>query len=104
MKAWNTWERVLLVLLVLLLVVFGVTQPGFISPQTLADSTFTYSEKGVLALALSNGLKLGDLAHLAHLALPQPSAAAALIDLADQFHAQRKPPDGWRTRLPRLSR
>ena len=56
---------------------------------------------GVLALALSNGLKLGELAHLA---LPQPSAAAALIDLADQFHAQRKPPDGWRTRLPRLSR
>ena len=56
---------------------------------------------GVLALALPNGLKLGELSHLA---LPQPSAAAALIDLADQFHAQRKPPDGWRTRLPRLSR
>jgi rhamnose transport system permease protein len=53
MKAWNTWERVLLALLVLLLVVFGVTQPGFLSADTLADSTFNFSEKGILALALA---------------------------------------------------
>jgi len=53
MKAWNTWERVLLALLVLLLVVFGVTQPGFMSPDALADSTFNFSEKGILALALA---------------------------------------------------
>ena len=53
MKAWNTWERVLLGLLVLLLVVFGYTQPGFMSPDALADSTFNFSEKGVLALALA---------------------------------------------------
>jgi len=53
MKAWNTWERVLLALLVLLLVVFGVTQPGFLSADALADSTFNFSEKGILALALA---------------------------------------------------
>nr|WP_315426545.1 ABC transporter permease [uncultured Albidiferax sp.] len=53
MKAWNTWERVLLGLLVLLLLVFGYTQPGFMSPDALADSTFNFSEKGILALALA---------------------------------------------------
>ena len=54
MKAWNTWERVLLGLLVLLLlVVFGYAQPGFMSPDALADSTFNFSEKGILALALA---------------------------------------------------
>ena len=41
MKAWNTWERVLLALLVLLLVVFGFAQPGFMSVDTLADSTYS---------------------------------------------------------------
>lgn len=61
MKAWNNWEQVLLALLVLLLVVFGVTQPGFISPQTLADSTFNYSEKGVLALALALLIVCGEI-------------------------------------------
>jgi rhamnose transport system permease protein len=44
---------VLLALLVLLLVVFGVTQPGFLSADALADSTFNFSEKGILALALA---------------------------------------------------
>lgn len=53
MKAWNTWERVLLALLVLLLVVFGMAQPGFMTPDALADSTFNFSEKGILALALA---------------------------------------------------
>ncbi|MDT7513546.1 ABC transporter permease [Rhodoferax mekongensis] len=53
MKAWNTWERVLLALLVLLLAVFGFAQPGFMAPDALADSTFNFSEKGILALALA---------------------------------------------------
>ncbi len=53
MKAWNTWERVLLVLLGLLLAYFGLTQVGFMSVETLADSTFNFSEKGILALALA---------------------------------------------------
>ncbi|MEO5797680.1 MAG: ABC transporter permease [Rhodoferax sp.] len=53
MKAWNTWERVLLALLVLLLAGFGWAQPGFMSVDALADSTFNFSEKGLLALALA---------------------------------------------------
>jgi len=53
MKAWNTWERVLLALLVVLLIVFGTSQPGFMSADTLADSTFNFSEKGLLALAIA---------------------------------------------------
>ena len=53
MKAWNTWERVLLALLVLLLAGFGWAQPGFMSVDALADSTFNFSEKGILALALA---------------------------------------------------
>jgi rhamnose transport system permease protein len=53
MRAWNTWERVLLALLALLLVVFGFAQPGFMTPDALADSTFNFSEKGILALALA---------------------------------------------------
>jgi rhamnose transport system permease protein len=61
MKAWNTWERVLLALLVLLLVVFGLTQPGFLSPYALADSTFNFSEKGILALALALLIVTGEI-------------------------------------------
>ena len=53
MKAWNIWERVLLALLVLLLAGFGWAQPGFMSVDALADSTFNFSEKGILALALA---------------------------------------------------
>lgn len=53
MKAWNAWERVLLALLVVLLVFFGAIQPGFLTPDALADSTFNFSEKGILALALA---------------------------------------------------
>jgi rhamnose transport system permease protein len=61
MKAWNTWERVLLALLVVLLVVFGLTQPGFLSPYALADSTFNFSEKGILALALALLIVTGEI-------------------------------------------
>ena len=61
MKAWNTWERVLLGLLVLLVVVFGITQPGFLSPYAIADSTFNFSEKGILALALALLIVTGEI-------------------------------------------
>jgi rhamnose transport system permease protein len=61
MKAWNTWERVLLALLVLLLVVFGMAQPGFLSPYAMADSTFNFSEKGILALALALLIVTGEI-------------------------------------------
>ncbi|NBX04543.1 MAG: ABC transporter permease [Betaproteobacteria bacterium] len=71
MKAWNTWERVLLVLLVVLLVLFGILQPGFMSVETLADSTFNFSEKGLLALAMALLIVCGeiDLSIAASLAL-----------------------------------
>jgi rhamnose transport system permease protein len=52
---------VLLGLLVLLLVVFGVLQPGFMTPDALADSTFNFSEKGVLALALALLIVTGEI-------------------------------------------
>lgn len=61
MKAWNTWERVLLGLLVLLVVVFGTIQPGFLSPYAIADSTFNFSEKGILALALALLIVTGEI-------------------------------------------
>ena len=61
MKAWNIWERVLLALLVLLLIVFGFTQPGFMSVDTLADSTFNFSEKGLLALAIALLIVCGEI-------------------------------------------
>ena len=61
MKAWNTWERVLLALLVLLLIVFGISQPGFMSADTLADSTFNFSEKGLLALAIALLIVCGEI-------------------------------------------
>ena len=43
----------MLALLALLLLVFGFAQPGFMTPDALADSTFNFSEKGILALALA---------------------------------------------------
>jgi len=54
----------------------------------------------VLALAMARGLPL---AALGRLALPQPSAAASLIDLADQSLAEQKPA-GLTRRLARLWR
>ena len=53
MKAFDTWEKVLLALLGLLAIVFGSTLPGFLSAGALADSSTNYSEKGLLALAMA---------------------------------------------------
>ena len=61
MKAWGSWETVLLGLLVLLLLVFGFTQTGFFSVDTLADSTFNFSEKGLLALAIALLIVCGEI-------------------------------------------
>ncbi len=61
MKAWNTWEKLLLALLVLLLIGFSIFQPGFMSPYALADSTFNFSEKGILALALALLIVTGEI-------------------------------------------
>lgn len=53
MKAFDTWEKVLLALLALLVLAFGTTLPGFFSAGALADSSTNYSEKGLLALAMA---------------------------------------------------
>lgn len=54
----------------------------------------------LVAVAMGQGLALADLGRLA---LPQPSPAVALVDLASQHLAQQKP-GGWTRRLPRLGR
>ncbi|ABM57870.1 ABC transporter permease [Verminephrobacter eiseniae] len=61
MTVWGLWERVLLALLVLLLVLFGSLQPGFINAENLADSSFNFSEKGLLALALALLIVCGEI-------------------------------------------
>jgi rhamnose transport system permease protein len=41
--------------------VFGISQPGFMSADTLADSTFNFSEKGLLALAMALLIVCGEI-------------------------------------------
>jgi rhamnose transport system permease protein len=80
MKAWGPWEFVLMGLLLLLLLVFGSLQEGFLSADTLADSTFNFSEKGLLALAMALLIVSGeiDLSIAAILALCSLSMGFAL--------------------------
>ncbi|WP_457329682.1 ABC transporter permease [Rhizobacter sp. P5_C2] len=60
-KAFGLWERMLLALLVLLLAGFGFGIDGFMSPYALADSTFNFSEKGLLALAMALLIMAGEI-------------------------------------------
>ena len=53
MKAFDTWEKVLLALLAALVIAFGLALPGFLDAGALADSSTNYSEKGLLALAMA---------------------------------------------------
>ena len=53
MKAIDTWERVLLGLIVLVYAAFGTTIDGFLSPFAISDSTYNFSEKGLVALAMT---------------------------------------------------
>ena len=61
MKAFDTWERVLLALLALLLIGFGFLLPGFMSPYAIADSTFNFSEKGIIALGMALLIVAGEI-------------------------------------------
>lgn len=54
----------------------------------------------MLALAMASGIRLADLGRLA---LPEPSPAAALLDLASQ-HLAQQPRAGWAQRLPGVGR
>jgi rhamnose transport system permease protein len=60
-KAFGLWERMLLALLVLLLAGFGLGIDGFMSPYALADSTFNFSEKGLLALSMALLIMAGEI-------------------------------------------
>ena len=53
MKALDTWERVLLALIALVYLAFGLGIEGFLSPYALADSTYNFSEKALIALAMA---------------------------------------------------
>ena len=53
MKAIDTWERVLIGLIVLVYVVFGLGIHGFLAPYAIADSTTNMSEKGIIALGMA---------------------------------------------------
>jgi rhamnose transport system permease protein len=53
MKAFDTWERVLVALVVLVYLGFGTGIDGFLSPYALADSTTNMSEKALIALAMA---------------------------------------------------
>ncbi len=61
MKALDTWERVLIALVVLLYLGFGLGIEGFFSPYALADSTTNFSEKALIALAMALLVVVGEI-------------------------------------------
>ncbi len=61
MKALDTWERVLIALVVLLYLGFGFGIEGFFSPYALADSTTNFSEKALIALAMALLVVVGEI-------------------------------------------
>jgi rhamnose transport system permease protein len=61
MKALDTWERVLVALIVAVYVAFGLGIDGFLSPYAVADSTYNFSEKALIALAMALLVIAGDI-------------------------------------------
>ena len=53
MKALDTWERILIALIVLVYLGFGLGIEGFFTPYALADTTYNFSEKALIALAMA---------------------------------------------------
>ncbi|TFW29288.1 ABC transporter permease [Duganella callida] len=51
--ALGRWEALLALLLILAFVVNGVLQPAFLDPYNLADGTFNFSEKALIALPMA---------------------------------------------------
>jgi len=116
MKAFDTWERVLLGLLALLLIGFGIALPGFMSPYSIADSTFNFSEKGIIALGMALLIVAGeiDLSIAATMALcslamggvkQQGGGVAAMLLAALATGAAAGALNGWlvtRYRLPSI--
>jgi rhamnose transport system permease protein len=61
MRALDTWERVLIALIVMVYIGFGSSIDGFLSPYALADSTFNFSEKSLIALAMALLIVTGEI-------------------------------------------
>jgi rhamnose transport system permease protein len=61
MKAFDTWERVLLALIVAVYVGFGIGIDGYLSPYAIADSTYNFSEKALIALAMALLIVAGEI-------------------------------------------
>jgi len=61
MKAFDTWERVLLALIVAVYIGFGLGIEGYLSPYALADSTYNFSEKALIALAMALLIVAGEI-------------------------------------------
>ncbi len=61
MKAFDTWERVLLALIVLVYIGFGLAIEGYLSPYAIADSTYNFSEKALIALAMALLIVAGEI-------------------------------------------
>lgn len=61
MKALDTWERVLIGLIGLMVLVFGLTVDNFLSPFALADSTINFSEKAIIALGMALLIVAGEI-------------------------------------------
>jgi rhamnose transport system permease protein len=61
MKFFDTRERVLLALIVLVYIGFGFGIEGFVSPYALADSSYNFTEKGLIALAMALLVVAGDI-------------------------------------------
>ena len=61
MKAFDTWERVLLLLLVAVYLGFGLFIDGYLSPYALADSTYNFSEKALIALPMALLIVAGEI-------------------------------------------
>ncbi len=61
MKATRTWEIILVLLLLVVVGGFGATTEGFLDFYNLSDSTFNYSEKALIALAMALVIIAGDI-------------------------------------------
>lgn len=61
MKATRTWEIILVLLLIVVIGGFGITTEGFLDLYNLSDSTFNYSEKALIALAMALVIIAGEI-------------------------------------------
>ena len=61
MKTTRTWEIILVLLLIVVIGGFSATTEGFLDFYNLSDSTFNYSEKALIALAMALVIIAGEI-------------------------------------------